>query len=158
MNSAEDVPTGIYTLGHSNHSREKFLALLTQQQIKMVVDVRSKPFSAYHPQFNRDTFKAWLGENGIEYLHLPVLGGMNDIETTDPKFVEAMQKVSELGTQTSLAMVCSERDPKQCHRSLKLTPWLLQKSDHVVKHILPDGRVEVADYQADLFSHSGAQP
>lgn len=41
----------IYTIGHSNHGIEKFLALLEQHGIETVFDVRSQPYSRFNPQF-----------------------------------------------------------------------------------------------------------
>ena len=54
------MPTHILTVGHSNHSIEKFLELLAAKGVSAVADVRSSPYSRYTPQFNRETLEAAL--------------------------------------------------------------------------------------------------
>jgi len=44
----------IYTIGHSDHSTEQFIGILKQHTITAVADVRSAPYSRFHPQFNKD--------------------------------------------------------------------------------------------------------
>lgn len=65
----------IYTIGHSDHEKETFLEMLHDVSIEVLVDVRSFPGSRKFPVFSKDTMSAWLGDNGIEYYHLPQLGG-----------------------------------------------------------------------------------
>src|SRR5258708_18372462 len=60
----------LFTVGHSNHSIERFMELLRQHDIEVIVDVRSNPASSRNPQFNRESLKASLGEAGIKYLFL----------------------------------------------------------------------------------------
>ena len=65
----------VYTIGHSTRSAEELLALLGEAEVKLLADVRAFPSSRRHPQFNREALAAWLADAGIEYLHLPGLGG-----------------------------------------------------------------------------------
>lgn len=58
----------IYTVGHSNHTIEHFLALLQRHGITLLADVRSTPYSRFNPQFRRDSLAVSLNEAGIEYL------------------------------------------------------------------------------------------
>ncbi|MBC7526673.1 MAG: DUF488 family protein, partial [Chthonomonadaceae bacterium] len=58
----------LYTLGHSNHSLERFLELLRLHKIETVGDVRSQPYSPYCPHFNREALQIALLQNGISYL------------------------------------------------------------------------------------------
>jgi uncharacterized protein (DUF488 family) len=51
------------------------LALLAEAGVQLLVDVRAFPSSRRHPQFNRATLAAWLGDAGIAYRHMPALGG-----------------------------------------------------------------------------------
>ena len=60
----------IYTIGHSNHTQDEFLNLLTTHSINMVVDVRSVPASNHNPQFNRDALGAFLQGRDIAYQFL----------------------------------------------------------------------------------------
>jgi hypothetical protein len=72
-----EIPSGvnvtgepIFTIGHSTHSAEEFVALLRQHQVEAVADVRSSPFSRFNPQFNREPLEQFLKVNGIRYVFL----------------------------------------------------------------------------------------
>jgi len=65
----------IFTVGHSTRSVDELLALLREVGVERLADVRAYPSSRRHPQFNRDALGAWLGEAGIDYRHMPGLGG-----------------------------------------------------------------------------------
>ena len=60
----------IFTIGHSNHAIEDFVALLKRFEIQVVVDVRSEPYSKYSPQFNARTLEGLLEREEIRYLFL----------------------------------------------------------------------------------------
>jgi uncharacterized protein (DUF488 family) len=57
----------IYTVGHSNLPASKFIHLLQQAQIELLVDVRSSPYSQYNPHFNREVLRTRLKDAGIAY-------------------------------------------------------------------------------------------
>ena len=57
----------VFTIGHSNHPSEKFRALLQQHSIEALMDVRSAPYSRFHPQFNRKQLEAAIPAAGIRY-------------------------------------------------------------------------------------------
>src|SRR5437870_6843728 len=65
----------LFTIGHSNHPLDKFLALLVQHEIEALVDIRRFPGSRKHPHFNRENLAAALPKSGVEYQWLEVLGG-----------------------------------------------------------------------------------
>jgi len=66
----------LFTIGHSNHSLPRFMALLGMHAIELVCDVRSTPYSRFNPQFNRETLQAALKAGGMDYLYLgSALGG-----------------------------------------------------------------------------------
>jgi uncharacterized protein (DUF488 family) len=60
----------IYTIGHSNHTIDHFLDLLSLHQITAVADVRSSPYSRHNPQLNRETLKQSLARRDIRYVFL----------------------------------------------------------------------------------------
>lgn len=142
----------IYTIGHSNHSGEAFLGLLTSHGIDVVADVRSKPYSRYNPQFNRDALLHLLAEAGIRYIFLgKELGGKPqdpDRPLADelvweyirarPQFREGMAKLFEEARQARVCVLCAEADPARCHRGQLLAPELEARGADV-KHILADG-------------------
>jgi len=59
----------IHTVGHSTHTLDFFLELLQSAGINGIVDVRSVPASAYHPQYNQASLKDFPSQNRIRYLH-----------------------------------------------------------------------------------------
>ena len=69
----------IFTIGHSNHSLEDFLALLSKHRVTAVADVRSAPWSRFNAHFNRNALSAALKARGIHYVYLGrELGGRPD--------------------------------------------------------------------------------
>lgn len=71
----------LFTIGHSRHPFDKFVGLLQASGVKTLVDVRSKPFSRFSPQFNRGYLERELPKHGIDYAFLgEALGG----RPTDP--------------------------------------------------------------------------
>ena len=60
----------LYTIGHSIHSSEKLIELLKVHAIAAICDVRSQPYSAYAPQFNKESFQKQLKKNNIAFVFL----------------------------------------------------------------------------------------
>ena len=65
----------VFTVGHSTHSLDGFVALLVPHGVRRLVDVRRTPRSRRHPQFERDSLAAELAFRGVDYRHVPALGG-----------------------------------------------------------------------------------
>lgn len=143
----------IYTIGHSTHSQLYFLQLLQMHQITALVDVRSIPASAYNPQYNQSPFASFLKKNGIDYLHFAQPFGarqvspdcLNDQGQVDfekvrqsthfLKGVDRLQKGIDKGH--TIALMCAEAEPCQCHRFGMISPALSSKGMEV-RHILKD--------------------
>jgi len=153
--------TTIYTIGHSNHQAEGFLALLHQHNIELVIDVRSSPYSRYVPQANRETLARTLQAAGITYRFMgDRLGGKPNGEIADydelrvsPGFQQATIDLIVLATEQPTAIMCSEGDYRKCHRHKLISPALLDQNIHVC-HIQPDGAIVDEDkelHQLGLF-------
>ena len=70
------MPNIVFTIGHSTHPLDRFIALLKQHNITALCDIRSRPYSRMNPQFNRDNLKKSLEEKDIVYIFLgKELGG-----------------------------------------------------------------------------------
>ncbi|MFZ2644361.1 MAG: DUF488 domain-containing protein [Verrucomicrobiia bacterium] len=126
----------IFTIGHSTHPLEDFVALLKAHDIETIADVRTVPKSRYNPQFNQDNLARELPRAGIRYVHLKDLGGLRqarpDSTNTGMKqdfrgyadymqteaFDAALDGLIELGAQSRTAIMCAEGDPAHCHRNL----------------------------------------
>lgn len=77
----------LFTLGHSNHSAERFLELLRQYRIEAVADVRSQPVSRFSPHFRKQNLESLLSEHRVEYVWLRPLGfAMNRAAPTTRKW------------------------------------------------------------------------
>ena len=138
--------TAIYTIGHSNHEPNAFLALLRQHGIELLVDVRSSPYSRYVPQANRDTLARFVESAGIAYRWLgDQLGGKPTTGPVDyeelranPHFEQGITDLLALAARQRTAIMCAEGDHRQCHRYKLITPVLVDQGVHVL-HIQPDG-------------------
>ncbi len=145
----------IYTVGHSNHPIERFVGLLTAHEIGAVADVRSRPFSRRNPQFNKDRLAAHLAEHGIAYVFL---GRELGARSEDPacyenrkvqyprlaataSFKGGIDRVLMGAEKYRLALMCAEKEPLDCHRTLLVSRALEQAGVSIV-HILADGSLE----------------
>jgi uncharacterized protein (DUF488 family) len=151
------MPT-VLTIGHSNHSLEEFVALLRGHGVTACADVRSAPYSRRLPQFNREALEEGLRERGIEYVFLGrELGG----RPSDPAcyeegrvryqrvaatelFKAGLERVLRGAKNYRLALVCAEREPLACHRTL-LVSRALEGRGVAVAHIHADGRLETQE-------------
>lgn len=149
-----DGTYALFTIGHSNHATESFIATLSQYRIITLVDIRSWPYSQWAHQFNREVLKHDLEEAGIGYVYMgDVLGGqpadrtlyMPGQERPDYKrmantsvYQEGIRELLTLSQNRTIVAMCSEGDHRQCHRHLLITQTLLDMGVSV-DHIQPDG-------------------
>lgn len=145
----------LYTIGHSTHSIEAFLNLLQLHGITALVDVRSHPYSRYNPQFNREKLQSSLSSLDIAYVFLgKELGARSenpncyrngkvqfDLLALEPQFDIGLERVRKGMEKYRIAIVCAEKDPLECHRTILVGRHL---NDQGVKlaHILSDGKIE----------------
>jgi uncharacterized protein (DUF488 family) len=127
----------VLTIGHSTRSLDEFVTLLKGHAVTLVIDVRTIPRSRHNPQFNRDSLPDSLKKAGIEYVHMPGLGGLRHARTDSlnigwrnasfrgyadymqtPEFQEEIENVIQLAKEHRLALMCAEAVPWRCHRSL----------------------------------------
>ncbi len=149
--------SGLFTIGHSLHQVETFIALLQQHDIDYVYDVRSVPSSKYAPQFNREAIKRELGSAGIGYAFSGVGFGARQADESlyteegyldfnktacSPAFARAMEGVIKgLEQGNRIALMCTEKDPIDCHRAIMVSRAFSLKGIEV-SHILADGRLQ----------------
>ena len=150
----------IYTIGHSNHAMDHFIALLKQHEIEALADVRRFPSSRRLPHFNRPNLAGALEEHGIEYHWLELLGGhraeglaespnfgIKDASFRNyadhmlgDEFRQGADQLLEIAENRRVAIMCAEKSFHECHR--KLTSDFLVAGGAVVQHILADGKLE----------------
>lgn len=128
-------PPAIYTIGHGAASLQLFRSLLEKAGITLVIDCRSRPYSRWQYQFNREELAEDLHRWGIEYQWKGAnLGGLDE----NTAFQETVADVAELARTRAVALLCSEKSPEQCHRRLLLAP-AFQAHGFAVIHLLHDG-------------------
>lgn len=109
----------VFTAGYSGRSLEELVSLLREAGVERVVDVRSFPNSR-REEFDRENLEMTLPDRGMEYLHLPELGGYRDegyrqyVETEE--FHEALELFENLASEEITAALCLESEPSDCHR------------------------------------------
>ncbi len=158
---------GVFSIGHSNHAIESFVALLERNCVEAVADVRSQPMSRRFPQFDRAALQASLERAGIRYVFLGdglgarprdpdcYTGGRADfarIRSSAP-FAEAIQRLRRGAESYNVCLMCAERDPAACHRTW-LVSEALRESGLLVTHIFADGSTEA--HEALLRRISGS--
>jgi uncharacterized protein (DUF488 family) len=152
-------PLAIWTVGHSNQSFEAFARLLFDERIEVLVDVRSFPYSRFAPHFNREELALALREHDIRYGYLgEELGGRPTNEAhydedghalygpmaNEPAFRQAIDRLIAGARDHRVAVMCSEADPRSCHRRLLVGKVLAERGVEL-RHILRDGSVKVED-------------
>jgi uncharacterized protein (DUF488 family) len=101
------------------------------------VDVRTVPRSRHNPQFNKASLPQSLKKVGLDYVHLPGLGGLRHAKSDSlnvgwrnasfrgyadymqtPEFAESLDELVRLANQERIVLMCAEAVPWRCHRSL----------------------------------------
>ena len=130
-------PSDVLTIGHSTRALDEFVALLKAHAVTQVVDVRTVPRSRHNPQFNKNTLPKALKKAGLEYVHMPDLGGLRRAKPDSlnlawrnasfrgyadymqtPEFEEQIEALLQMAKKHRIALMCAEAVPWRCHRSL----------------------------------------
>jgi uncharacterized protein (DUF488 family) len=152
---SSDTQEVVFTIGHSTHPREHFIALLRLHAITALGDLRSVPYSRVNPQFNREEFKDALRVTRISYVFLGKELGARRQEPTcyergkvqydriaqTSLFGNGLQRVQEGMKNYRLALMCSEKEPLECHRAILVARHLIPLGINV-QHIHADGTLE----------------
>lgn len=152
----------IYTIGHSNRPFEDFLALLTENEIEVLADIRTVPKSRTYPYFNTESLAESLPKNGIQYVHIPRLGGLRKTKKDTPSrntawenssfrnyadyaetesFREGLSELTAIARKNRTAYMCSEAVWWRCHRRI-VTDYLLAVGWKVLHIMAPHKATE----------------
>jgi uncharacterized protein (DUF488 family) len=143
----------LFTIGHSTHEFARFLGLLKQHEIEVVADVRSRPFSRF-PWFCGPALKKELKAQGLGYVFLGDELGARRVEREvyiGPRadyeliarthaFQEGLERVREGAGKYRVALMCAEKDPLDCHRTVLVCRHAKEFAE--IFHIHADGRLE----------------
>jgi len=168
----------IKTIGHSNHPLERFIDLLKAGGVMLLVDVRSMPYSRRFPQFGKERLAKSLAEAGITYAHegaslggKPESGAGYDALAERPAFKDALGRLIGRAQDTTLCLMCAEKEPLDCHRTVLVSRRLAEQGV-AIDHLLADGGTrphrEVEEallartggpdlFEADLFEDRAAR-
>lgn len=127
----------LFTVGHSTHPIDDFVALLRAHGVTLVADIRTVPRSRHNPQFDEDALRTSLTAEGIMYRPIPELGGLRRTSADSinagwknftfrgyadhmqtPEFANAIDELIALLDEDTVAIMCAEAVPWHCHRSL----------------------------------------
>jgi uncharacterized protein (DUF488 family) len=158
----------LFTIGHSTHAADRFVALLSRHSVEVLCDVRRFPGSRRHPQFNAGALRDSLAAAGVDYEPFgEELGGRRRASRTrrgpaavwrndafrgyaeymeTDEFATGLERLEELARSQPTAIMCAEGDWRRCHRRL-IADALSGRGWRIV-HIRPDGRTE--EHQAAL--------
>jgi uncharacterized protein (DUF488 family) len=149
----------LFSVGHSNQEWAQFTALLRGAGVNAVADVRTSPYSRRMPWFNREALKQELMQIGIAYVYLgDLLGGRpperelydadgyTDYERVraTPNFRRGLERLVRGLERHTVAMMCCEDDPLDCHRGLMITP-AVKETGLSPLHLRKDGSVETTE-------------
>lgn len=148
----------VYTIGHSTRDLDEFVGLLQQNDIEVVVDVRSFPGSRKFPQFNKESLEVTLPERWIEYVHFKQLGGRRRVKPDSrntawrnesfrayadymetAEFREGIEDLLDIAEEKRPVIMCSEAVWWRCHRSM-ISDYL-KAAGVTVLHIMGDDKL-----------------
>lgn len=127
----------IFTIGYEGTTVGEFVTALQNAGVRRVIDVRALPLSR-RPGFSKTALRGALEESGIEYVHLKALGTPADgraaaragrhadlerIYAGQLELAEAIAQSAQmlaLAEEEPSALLCMEREPGHCHRTLLL--------------------------------------
>lgn len=158
------MPEPFFTIGHSTHPVETFVAMLRPNEVRRVIDVRAFPRSRTNPQYNIDALPVALAHHGIGYEHIAALGGKRGKSREVPEDMNAfwdnqsfhnyadyamgdgfragLERLLSLGQSERVAVMCAESVWWRCHRRI-ITDYLLA-AGRDVWHIMGVDAIEPA--------------
>ena len=167
----------LFTIGHSTHTVRDFINLLQLHSCRTVCDVRSLPYSRYSGQFNREEIAKALSSEGLKYQFLgEELGGRSpnpshynkdgklqySLLSESAGFQRGLETIIKEASAQNTALMCSEKDPLQCHRMILVCHALCKKKifpENRICHILFDGSLKTnKEMERTLLRISGISP
>ena len=145
----------IFSIGYSAFNLDVFYDVLLRNGIKAVADVRSSPFSKMYSDFNKDSLNNFLKAKSIYYVWLGdecgaradeeecYVGDIVDFRCVAglPRFQAGIKRILQGAAKFNIVLMCAEKDPITCHRSI-LVSRVLKRKGAVVKHLLSDATIE----------------
>lgn len=169
---SKDSNKTIYTIGHSTHTTEEFIAMLESFGVEIVADIRRFPGSRKYPNFNQDDLEASLKAANIDYQHIEALGGRRRVQPDSvndrwrnasfrgyadymetPEFKKGIERLEEIGSEKITAFMCAEAVWWRCHRSM-VADYLKARGWNVM-HIMNVGKAIEHPYTSPARIENG---
>ena len=147
----------VFTIGHSTHDIDDFIGLLKKHKVNCLIDVRSQPYSRIAPQFNKDRLSSDLKSHEILYAHFEKEFGARHTKPSlldednkvdfdkvreSAEFQQGIQRLRKaLDLDYTIALMCSEAEPFDCHR-FSMISYQLIRENLEVSHILREGNLK----------------
>jgi uncharacterized protein (DUF488 family) len=148
----------VFTLGYQARSLEEYVQALLAERIQVLVDVRETAWSR-KPGFSKSALQQRLQQAGIEYVHARFVGNPKAIRAHAPTHADCLAGYQEhltaneelliqfealmlawLAAGLRVCLLCYERHPDDCHRSILLNLWADRHSRPVaIRHLGPEG-------------------
>jgi len=150
----------VYTIGCSTHSEQSFIDLLKKYHINVLIDVRSIPYSLHTPQFNKEALMSALSKNCIRYMSFaeefgarrkePEAYTANHVDFQKvmnlPVFLKGVERVKNgIEKGYKIALMCTEKNPEDCHRFSLVSRGLKKKANIDAVHILFNGQIQTTE-------------
>jgi uncharacterized protein (DUF488 family) len=163
-----DMKNKLFTIGHSNRDLPTFVSLLRENGVTVIADVRSQPYSKRYPQFDQQSLKITLRQESIEYVFMGnELGARRserecyvsgkaryELIAKTYAFQDGITRIKEGAARHCIALMCSERDPLICHRTILICRYLQDEFD--LFHIIDSCRSEAhSELESRLFKVTG---
>lgn len=144
----------VFTIGYSGFQINDFIKTLKSKSVSLVIDVRSLPYSQYYADYNKENLSKILDGNKIYYRNYALEFGARqeersyypngyldfDMFSKSEAFLSGVDKLKESMQQDyTFALMCSEKDPTMCHRSILVARAFYIFGYNVV-HLLPNGK------------------
>ena len=169
----------LYSIGYATKPAQTLIEQLQQFSIDVVADIRSVPYSAAFKEYHREALQKALAGASIRYVYLGEELGPRSIDDAhyneqgqvqfqrlmgSDLFISGIERLQNgLGKNLNIALLCAEKDPAICHRSLLVSYYLERETSIKVQHITHDGKLEsqealeqrlvcLQDMQADLIT------
>ena len=150
----------VYTIGYAGLNIDRFLDILKENKISLLIDVRSLPKSKYFKDFNDNNLSKLLPKIGVKYENWRkefgarqdnfdfYTNGILDYEkfAKSEQFQKGIEKVKEFQNK-NICLMCSEIDPKNCHRGV-LCGRKIYENGMEVSHIIAkrNGETNIEDH------------
>ena len=165
----------LFTIGYATKPFSVFIEQLQQYDINVIADVRSVPFSKVFFDYHQTSLQQTLPKHGIKYVYLgaelgPRSKDPNHYDETgqvqfdrlmeSSPFLSGVDRVNTgLAKDLNIALLCAEKDPATCHRSLLISYYLSRHKELEIQHITHDGGCESQDdLESRLIAMQGLVP